>query len=431
MHAPLPYRLLTQLAVPILPAALRDPRQRMAHQERLGAPDQLASWARAHRDSRRPLAWFHASSVGEGLQARIVIEAYRRRRPDDQVIYTHYSPSALPLLGTIEADWKGYLPYDRTGDVARALDAVRPTLLVFAKLDLWPELTHAATRRGTRVAMVAATVLPDSRRLRWPSRAITRSAYAALRAVGAISTDDARRLITLGCEPARVLVTGDPRVDSALQVVDGIGTTDSLRRLTDPAMTMVAGSTWPDDEAVLLESFASLHRDFPAARLILVPHDPTGPRLAAIEADVVARGLPPAKRFSALEPGATDPVILVDRVGLLARLYGAGAMAYVGGGWGHRGIHSVLEPAAWARPVVIGPEDRGSPDAALLARAGALIRLSAHGDVAGSLTRQWRAWLEHPVACLGAGSAARLALETERGAAERSAELLVELVEQR
>jgi 3-deoxy-D-manno-octulosonic-acid transferase len=301
---------------------------------------------------------------------------------------------------------------------------VRPDLLVFAKLDLWPELTLAAAARGVRVAMVAATVHPDSRRLRWPSHPVTRSAYAALAAVGAITADDAGRLARLGCVRDRITVTGDPRVDSALEAVDRVAPDDPLRRLTVPAATMVAGSTWADDEAVLLDSFVVLQREFPNARLIIVPHDPSPDRLAEVEAAVRARGLPEAERLSRHQAESTAPVILVDRVGVLARLYGSGAMAYVGGGWGHKGIHSVLEPAAWARPVVIGPHDRGSPDAELLARAGALIRLPARGDASPSLTRQWRAWLEHPVACLGAGSAARLALEAERGAAERSAEML-------
>ena len=185
------YRALTHAAVPLASLALRDGRQRAAHAARLASPASMEAWAIGHRDASRPLAWFHASSVGEGLQARAVMHAYRRLQPAAQIIYTHYSPSASTLAVSIGADWAGYLPYDRPGDVARALRAVRPTLLVFSKLDLWPELATQAQQRGCRVAIVAGTVTPDSGRLRWPIRALAAPGYRAVDVIGAIASADA------------------------------------------------------------------------------------------------------------------------------------------------------------------------------------------------------------------------------------------------
>lgn len=417
------YRGLVALAVPLVPLVLRDARQQRAHAGRVNASNAMAAWARAHRDPSRPLAWFHAPSVGEGLQARAVLDALRALRPEMQLVYTHFSPSAESFAASLTVDYAGYLPYDQPASVAAALTALSPDLLVFTKLDLWPELATQAAARGTRVAMVAATVSPLSGRLRWPARAATRAGYRALSTVGAISSDDAARLIRLGTPSERITVTGDPRVDSVLAVVEGVAADDPLTRLADPATTMVAGSTWPEDEAVLLAAFAIVRRAHPSARLILVPHEPTDAHLTAIDALAAQHALPQPVRLGALGPDERPALVLGDRVGVLARLYGSGGMAHVGGGFGAAGIHSVLEPAAWARPVVIGPRDRGSRDAAMLRTAGGLVTLPTDGAVE-RLVAIWSSWLANPSDAAALGQCNRAALEGERGAAVRSAALL-------
>lgn len=418
----LAYRVAVRTAVPLVPLLLRDPTQRGAHRARLGAARRLAAWGGEHRDPSRPLAWFHAPSVGEGLQARAVLAALRALRPDVQVAYTHFSPSAERFAASVGADVTDYLPYDTPGAVAAVLDALRPTLLVFAKLDLWPELASRATARGVAVALAAATVRPGSGRLRWPARSLTHPGYAALAAATAVDADDAARLVTLGTRASVVSVTGDPRVDSALGVVAATDPADPLLHLADPAHTLVAGSTWPEDEAVLLEAFALLRAEHPAARLIVVPHEPTDSHLAALDALARTRNLPAPIRLG--DPRADEaPLVVVDRVGVLARLYANGSIAYVGGGFGRRGIHSVIEPAAWSRPVVVGPSDREAREVDLLRRAGGLIQLGAAG-AAGALRARWSTALGSPDATAAMGRRAREALEPDRGAAGRTASLL-------
>ena len=414
------YRLLASIAVPTVPLLLRDERQRNAHRARLASPSLLESWAQRHRDAKRPLAWFHAPSVGEGLQARAVMAELRKLRPDMQVIYTHYSPSAAEFGHGIGADWCGYLGYDRVDDVERMLKAATPNLLVFTKVDLWPELAVRAAAHGARVAMVAGTVSEESRRLRWPSRLLTAAGYATLDAAGAIAVADADRLARLGVHRERIIVTGDPRIDSVLTVV---AETAGAGSLADPA-TLVAGSTWSDDVTVVLGAFELVRDHHPAARLIIAPHDPTSGHLQRVAAVARELGLPDPVRFSKLVPGEAPPIVVVDRVGVLAKMYGRGAMAYVGGGWGTSGIHSVLEPAAWAAPVVIGPNDRGSRDVQLLASVGALRQLHQPATPT-ELAGIWRGWLDQPNTATTAGTAGRAALETERGAAARSAAMLL------
>jgi 3-deoxy-D-manno-octulosonic-acid transferase len=426
------YRAAVRLGSAVAPIlGMVDPKIRAGHHARRDAGDRLLEWARWNRDPARPLAWFHAASVGEGLQAESVIRQLQRLRPDCQMVYTHFSPSAESLAARLQLDAADYLPYDFPNRVDRLLSALEPDLLVFAKLDLWPELSTRAATSGTEVAIVAATVSPGSGRLRWPVRPLLEPGYRAVAAAAAISADDAARLARLGVDGDRIRVLGDPRFDSVAERVRAVSPDDPLLRFGRGAPTLVAGSTWPADDAVLLSAFAALRRGRPEARLILVPHEPTLEHLARVERRILAAGLPAAVRLSSAE--SPVPLLLVDRVGVLAALYGAGTMAYVGGGFGKTGLHSVLEPAAWSLPVVFGPRWRNSRDADLLLEAGAAIALGPHSSrpAGRALQQQWETWIAEPESRLEQGRRAGLVVERGLGASERCARMLGDLISAR
>lgn len=423
MRPSLAYRLLVRAAVAgARLAAPFDAKLARGVAGRAGVAARLAAWGRAHRDPARPLAWFHAPSVGEGLQARAVLDAFRARHLHWQVAYTHFSPSAERLAAGIGADMHDYLVPDLPRPVRDALDALRPALLVFSKLDVWPELAAQAAARGIPVALVAGTVRPASGRLGGAARALLAPGYAALAGAGAIDADDAERLERLGVPRSRIEVTGDPRADSALARVAAVRPDDPLLRLREGGPMLVAGSTWPADEAVLLGAFARVRAARPEARLLLAPHEPTDAALARVAREAVRTGVPAPVRLDAASPG--DPLVLVDRVGVLAALYGTGVAAWVGGGFGSAGLHSVLEPAAWGLPVATGPRWGESRDARLLVAAGAQRAVASAEALAGL----WLAWLADAPACRALGEAARAVVERDRGAAERSAAMLDRLV---
>jgi 3-deoxy-D-manno-octulosonic-acid transferase len=417
------YRGAIRLATTLLPAAaLLDAKLAVAREVRAGVLDRARRWGREGRDPGRPLVWFHAPSVGEGLQAEAVIRALREQHPGCQLAYTHFSPSAEALARRIGADFADYLPWDTAEAVDAFLDALRPTVLVFTKLDLWPELATRASARGIRVVLVAATVRPGSGRLGWPARDLLAPGYAALDAVGAVDPADAVRLSALGARPERITVTGDPRYDSVIAKVAAVRADDPLLAWGKGASTLVAGSTWEGDEAVILPAFAAVRARSPAARLILVPHEPTAAHLAQVEAAARALDLPAPVRLSAAS--APVPFLLVDRVGVLMALYGGGSMAYVGGGYQRAGLHSVVEPAAWGVPILMGPGWTENRDAAALREAGGAVGLP-HGSVAtAELTRHWSEWLADDAERGRRGTRARGIVDGGLGASRRSADLV-------
>lgn len=392
--------------------------------------ERLTAWGAAHRDPRRPLVWVHAPSVGEGLQAKPVLETLRAAHPDWQLVYTFFSPSAERLARSLPAEFADYLPLDRPRAVAAALDALRPTALVFSKLDVWPELTLAASARGVKLGLISATVSPGSSRLRWPTRRWAFSAYRALDRIGAISTDDAARLERLGARREAITVTGDTRYDSVIERAERLDTAaEPFASLAPPALdtfTIVAGSTWPSDEAVLLPAFADLLTQVPTARLILAPHEPNPDHLAGIAVSAQAAGLPRPVRLSQLSYSAPAPLVVVDRVGLLADLYALADVAFVGGGFHRAGLHSVLEPAVFSVPVIVGPMWRMSRDAELLLAGGGAVALPSAGR--RPLVARWMVWCHDARARKSAGTEARRVVDSGRGAAERTAALVGALV---
>jgi 3-deoxy-D-manno-octulosonic-acid transferase len=383
----------------------------------------IPRFAAFRRDPSRPLLWMHAPSVGEGLQARPILELMRERRPATLLAYTYFSPSARRFAHELDVDFRDVLPFDVAADMRAALAALAPTALVFSKLDLWPTLAREASRRATRLGIVSATLAASSSRRSRLAAALLRDAYARLDRVGAISTGDADRLVALGVPPHLVTVTGDTRYDQVwarAERVDRDGALLSALRSDRP--TLVAGSTWPSDEAALLPAWERIAARQPRARLIIAPHEPAPAHVAPIESWAAGAGLR-ASRLDAPGAGEAD-VVVVDRVGVLGDLYALADLAFVGGAFHAAGLHSVLEPAAFGAPVLFGPRHAGARDAGLLIDADAALSV----DDTDGLQRALARWLDAPTERIEAGRAARAVVHGGLGAATRSYSLVAELL---
>lgn len=412
---------IARAAAAIAPAG--DAKLTRALGARRGIRERFASWGRTGRDTARPLLWVHAPSVGEGLQARPLLEIFRRERPDVQLAYTHFSPSAASFAAGLDVDFRDYLPFDTAGDAEAALDALRPTAIVFSKLDVWPVLTDRAARRDVGLGLISATLAGTSSRRSPVARALLHDAYAALDAVGAISSADAALLQALGVRAAVLEVTGDTRYDQVWARAERSRSDKPLlASLHSGRPTMIAGSTWPADEAPLLEAWRRLRVRQPEARLIIAPHEPTPDHLAPVERWASESGARLA-RLGTPEAGIAD-VVLVDRVGVLGDLYAIADVAFVGGGFHAAGLHSVLEPAAFGAPVLFGPRFAGSRDASLLLQVGG----GASAATADELEAKLAEWLGDAPTRHEAGSRARGMVREGLGAARRSFELVERLL---
>jgi 3-deoxy-D-manno-octulosonic-acid transferase len=379
-------------------------------------------WVALCRDLPAPPVWFHVASVGEFEQARPLISALERTRPDVPVVLTFSSPSGYHFarrketVGTGSIRFIDYLPLDSPHAMRFCLDCVKPRALVLVKFDIWPNLVWKTSDRRIPILLIDATLSASSRRLSLAGRWLYRDVYRRIDRILAISDDDARRFAESVPGHGHIGVTGDTRFDRVMErwrARRGEG----LDFLNDGAPTLIAGSTWPPDEARLLPAVARLLREHTALRFVVVPHEPTPEHADTLRRWAADAGFS-AATVSAGAAGAR--VVIVDVVGILAEAYRAARVAYVGGGF-TTGVHSVIEPAIAGIPVLFGPRHHNSFEALQLVARGGAVAIRTDDDTYAALTR----YLTDDAAREAAGRAARAYVESQLGATEKCMAALV------
>ena len=348
MHAL--YSLLFRLALPFVLLQLwwsgrGNPGLRSHWRQRLGylqAPPQ-------------PVIWVHAVSVGETIAAAPLVNALLRHYPEQPILMTAMTATgatrARALFG--ERVHVAFSPYDTPGAVSRFLDRARPVALVILETELWPNMVCLTRARDIPVMLVNARLSERSARGYRRIGGLVRPMLASLDWIAAQAEDDARRFISIGAAPRTVTVTGsikfDVEIDSALRLAAA-----SLRTTLGATRPIwIAASTHDGEDSQVLAAHRAVLAQHPEALLILVPRHPE--RFAQVAAEVTAAGFRLARR-SAGEEALAAEVYLGDTMGELLLLYGAADLAFVAGSLIERGGHNPLEPAAWALPVVTGPQ---------------------------------------------------------------------------
>jgi 3-deoxy-D-manno-octulosonic-acid transferase len=360
--------LYRALLHPALQAAMRvvalwSPKVRRGLEGRRRWREQIAGLPR-----RGPRVHVHAASVGEFEQAKPIIERLRGELGECTITATFFSPSGYEQQGKYShLDGVCYLPFDRPGEMRDFYDRIAPDLVLIIRYDLWPELLVEAHRRAVPVVLVCGVLRSGSARLRPVLRGFFRWLYGMLAEIHAVSSEDADAFARLGIA-VPVVVDGDTRYDRVIQRASAQADLPWFdESLAAGRLTLVAGSTWPQDEEILTEASA-----IPDLFPVIVPHEPTAPHVAALR-----ERFPGAVTVTEIERGelrSAPPAVIVDRTGILAALYRVASIAYVGGGFG-QGVHSVLEPAAYCVPVIAGPRIGRSRDATALGDAGCLLMI--------------------------------------------------------
>ncbi len=384
---------------------------------RRGLMDRLAAGA----DKVRGGVWFHVTSVGEYEQARPIITALKQRPDCPPIAVTHFSPSGFEYAqGRPCADLHDYLPFDHPKDMDRLVDLWRPRLLVFVKFDCWPNQVVAAAGRDIPVVLIAGSLQPHSARLKPMGRPLFRDVFNRFAHLGVCTPEDRERFIGGLGVTCPVTVTGDTRVEQVILRYEAAQAGETAARLRQlGGRLLILGSTWPPDEKLWLPVLRQLLDNFPDLRVILTPHEPTADRLESLEGSLDRRKIP-YRRLSNLmaNPGGReDParVILIDSIGVLAEIYRAGHLTYVGGSF-TTGVHNTMEPAVASMPVMFGPVIHNAEEAGLLVRRGAGFVLEKPPDalaVAGDLLRD-------PVRLQDLGETARQVVLDQRGATDRT-----------
>lgn len=330
-------------------------------------------------DPNARYVWFHAASLGEFEQGRPVIEQLKREKPETKILLTFFSPSGYEIRKNYAgADIVSYLPLDIPGNTRRFVDLVKPCKAIFIKYEFWPNYLLALQAANVPVFSISAIFRPEQVFFKgygkWYKRLLETFKH--------IFVQDKLSLELLQAHGINnVSVAGDTRFDRVADLASQAKSIPLVEAFVkDAQKVIVAGSTWPKDEELLVR-YLKEHAD---VKLILVPHEIHEAHLSGIfkllENDFI--------RYTQADDSSilSSNCMVVDTIGLLSSIYRYTKVAYIGGGFGV-GIHNTLEAAVYNVPVVFGPNYQKFREARELIAAGGAFSISDYETLEAQLDK--------------------------------------------
>ena len=334
--------------------------------------------------------WIHGASVGEIVATSPIVKEIKRIMPERKVLVSAFTVAGYNMAKQIipEADGYVYFPLDLPWVAESVVRRVHPGIFMPVETELWPNFLKAIRERNIPVMMVNGRISERSVRTYRYLFSIWRDMLRTVSRFCMQSSIDANYITHLGADPKKIFVTGNTKFDQTYAEVtpeDLAAYKTELGLGEDAYPVIVAGSTHAPEEDIVLTAFSRLRKQFPKARLVIAPR-----RIERV--DEIRRltgkfgygnGLR-SKLKKSNGPRPEYPVVLIDTIGELGRIYAVGDIVYVGGSLkkGYGG-HNVLEPAAHAKPILVGPDMLSFKDSySLLTKAGACLTVYNANDLA-------------------------------------------------
>ena len=323
--------------------------------------------------------WLHGASVGEMVAISPLVKEIKNIMPERKVLVSAVTVGGYDMARKImpEADAVINFPIDLPLVADSMVRRIHPGIFIMVETELWPNFLRAVRERNIPVMMVNGRISEKSAKNYRYLFGLMRDMLNTISRFCMQSSIDAKYIIQLGADPDKTFITGNTKFDQTyVEVTPGDLSTykTELGLGEDAYPVIVAGSTHPSEEEVVLPSFTALRKEYPHARLIIAPRKPEH-RLGEIERLNSKFGYETGYRSKLKEMEGRRPefpVLLIDTLGELGRIYAVGDIVFVGGSFVHYGGHNVLEPAAHAKPILVGPSMEDFKDSfSLLSRAGA------------------------------------------------------------
>jgi 3-deoxy-D-manno-octulosonic-acid transferase len=377
-----------------------------------------------------PRLWVHAISVGEVEAARTFVPALAEAYPQAEIVL-----STTTLTGRERAQklFPGlpvfYWPMDLAPCVLLALARVRPTAIIQVESEWWPNFFFLAALAAIPVVCVNVRITEKGLRGYRRIRPIMRAAFNSASAVGVQAEVYRERLEFLGADPGRLHLTGQMKHD-AVVFADGVPGSDDLARemrIEKGEQVLVAGSTAPGEEAILLAAYREARRAFPRLRLVLVPRRPENFEAAAQA--VLSAECGCIRRSRCVEwqgPKRLPPVILGDTMGELLKWYALADLVFLGRTLVPLGGSNPMEPGALGKPLLWGPHMFNFPvEAPAMAESGAAVEVEDAPALAAALIDL----LTHADRRRQMGDAARNTIRRMQGATARNIALVRDVLQ--
>ena len=319
-------------------------------------------------DLSKKTIWFHSSSLGEFEQAKPIIEKLKKET-NVNIVVSFFSPSGYENSKKYPyADIITYLPFDSKWRAKRFVEIISPGMAVFMRYDIWPNHIWTLKKKRIPCLLVDATMKKKSPRKFPMMRSFHKYLFEDLTKILTVSEDDADGFKSFKCNNVQIKVVGDTRFDrvysrSLLSKESKIINKEVLKG----SKVLVAGSTWPQDEEIIIPAFLKLMKFDSKAVMIIAPHEPTLLHLEKLEQEFSS--VTTFIRLSHINNYKNEKIIIVDSIGVLSILYSYADVAFIGGSF-KINVHNVLEAAVYGVPVLFGPKIDNSQEAKNLLESG-------------------------------------------------------------
>ncbi|NPA35705.1 MAG: 3-deoxy-D-manno-octulosonic acid transferase [Chlorobi bacterium] len=330
-------------------------------------------------DIEGPVIWIHAASLGEFEQGRPVIEAIKKHLPEKKILLTFFSPSGYEVRKDYEfADYVVYLPADTRQNAIRFINAVKPEMAFFVKYEFWYHFITQLSKKDIPVYGISVLFRKDQPFFKWYG-GLFRKMLKAFTHLYVQDESSAKLLDGIGI--SNYTVAGDTRFDRVREIAESASDIDIAEKFAGGSRTIVAGSTWPPDEKILLKYINETEE----VKLIIAPHEIDESHIKQIE---TALKVPYFRITSPPDDVESRRVMIVDTIGMLAAIYRYGQIAYVGGGF-TSGIHNTLEPATYGMPVIFGPDYKKYKEACDLVELGGGFEVKDYREFRQLVSKMW------------------------------------------
>ena len=376
--------------------------------------------------------WIHGASVGEIVATSPIVKEIKKIMPERKVLVSAFTVPGYNMASQIisEADAIIYFPLDLAWVAESVVRRVHPGIFMPVETELWPNFLRALRERNIPVMMVNGRISERSVKTYQYLFSIWRDMLRTVSRFCMQSSIDANYITHLGADPQKIFVTGNTKFDQTYAEVTPEDLANYKMELglgEDAFPVILAGSTHAPEEQYVLTAFSELHKKYPKARLIMALR--FNNRVDEIRRLCDKFGYQAGLRSKLKDmsgPRPEYPVVLIDTIGELGRIYSVGDLVFVGGSLMNHGGHNVLEPAAHAKPIVVGPSMQNFKDSySLLSKAGALRTVQD----TGSLTKTFLEIAGNDALRRQMGEASLQVIRENRGAALNTMHYLEDLLE--
>lgn len=382
-------------------------------------------------DHSKPVIWLHAVSVGETLAAVPLIKQLQLDHPDWQWTITTTTPTGSEQVRAIfggailqNTFAHVYAPYDLPIFISAFIKRAQPSLAIVMETELWPNMLHSCRTHNIPVIIANARLSEKSARGYAKLAPLTRSMLADVSMIAAQQNADGERFIDLGLTRDKLSVTGSIKFD--LNMNDVIRNKAAALRLqwscSETRKVWLAASTHTGEDEIILQTFSELKKQLPDLLLVLVPRHPE--RFSAVAVQCTQAGWNVITRSSNANADAGADIVIGDTMGELLAFYGAVDIAFVGGSLVPVGGHNLIEPAAWACPVISGPHLFNFSEVQRLLQENNALTIAKNSD---DLVVAIKNWLTNEEPRKHAGERAKQVADNNRGALKKLCALVAEI----